>query len=177
MNTTLCILTCVERAYIIASTHGLRAFWCLHPTSFIESLILLTPPYSSSLQHEWDDDLKERLKLKCVQTVYVWKWDDRDLDKSSFIENKTVLQLNAIHSNGFTIIKRIFHTKIEILSSFTHRHVFPNLSAFISSVEDKRRYWRILVAEQFRFPWNFIIFLVHTMEVNGNWNCLATTIL
>ncbi len=66
---------------------------------------------------------------------------------------------------------------MEMMSSFTHRHVFPNLSAFISSVEDKRRYWRILVAEQFRFPWTFILFLVHTMEVNGNWNCLAAKIL
>ncbi len=27
--------------------------------------------------------------LYCVHTVYVWKWDDRDLDTGSFKENKT----------------------------------------------------------------------------------------
>jgi len=37
-------------------------------------------------------------------------------------------------------LKGIVHPKMKILSSFTHHQVVPNLYAFLSSAEHKRKY-------------------------------------
>ncbi len=69
---------------------------------------------------------------------------------------------------------------MKILSSFTHPYAVPNLHDLLSSAE--HNYWRnadILnnFNNQFWFPLTSIVFFVHTVEVNGNQNCLVTNIL
>ncbi len=42
---------------------------------------------------------------------------------------------------GYVNVKGILHTKMKMLSSFTHPHVIPYLYEFLFYVEHKRRYF------------------------------------
>jgi len=54
------------------------------------------------------------------------------------INRTSKVLLTPFFTNPF---KWIVHPKMKILSSFTHLHVVPNQSEFLSSVEHKRRYF------------------------------------
>ncbi len=117
---------CVERAYTIASTHGLRAHWYLYPISWIAAGIL---PFDTSLQQltltrvgrrserETEIEISTVLILCanyiCVKTRCLWS------QTGLHQRNQTVLQLNAIYSSGCTITKVIVHTKMQIYNLLT----------------------------------------------------------
>ncbi len=68
---------------------------------------------------------------------------------------------------------------MKILSSFTHPYAVPNLHDLLSSSE--HNYWRNAdivnnFNNHFWFPLTSMVFFVHTVEVNGNRNCLVTNI-
>ncbi len=63
-----------------------------------------------------------------------------------------------------TCIKGIVHTKMKILSSFTHPQVIPKLNAFLCSAEHKGRKF---VTGCFGAPLTSIVGEINTMEVNG----------
>ncbi len=52
-----------------------------------------------------------------------------------------------------------------ILSSFTHHNVIPNLYDFFVFVEHQRRYFEKYLSG---------VFFVHIVEVNGNQNCITS---
>ncbi len=62
-------------------------------------------------------------------------------------------------------IKGIVHPKINILSSFTHPHVVPNLYELLSYVE--HNFWRILVIKHLMVPTDFHSIYFSTMEGSG----------
>lgn len=63
-------------------------------------------------------------------------------------------------------VKWLFHSKIIVLSSFTHPYVVAKLNEILSFVEHKRKYFEI-----------FFFFFVHIMEISGNQNVLVANIL
>ncbi len=59
------------------------------------------------------------------------------------------------------------------MSSFTHScHYKPVWLTFVFH-RRKKRFWRMWITKKFWFILNFIVFFVHTVEVNGNQNCMV----
>jgi len=59
---------------------------------------------------------------------------------------------------------------MEILSSFIHPQVVPNLYEFLSSAEHKRRYFEeCQYNQQLWASLTSIVFFLHTMAVNGDY--------
>jgi len=68
------------------------------------------------------------------------------------------------------------HQKNKMISSFIPPQVISKQYAFLSSAEHKNMLFRrIWIPTQFWFPFTSTVFYVHTMQVNGNWNCLLPT--
>ncbi len=85
-----------------------------------------------------------------------------------------LMKLN-MHASPCDKIKGIVHPKIVIIYSPSCPSKTVWL-AFICGIW-KRIFWRMLVTKSFQFLFTYIIFFVHTKEVNGNPNCVVANIL
>ncbi len=68
------------------------------------------------------------------------------------------------HQSNQKIIKEIFHTEMNILSSFTHSHYRQNQCDFLSSVEHKMRC--LVECPNCSFPYNNTKFNIYNTAVN-----------
>ncbi len=69
-------------------------------------------------------------------------------------------KVRKLYHYAWSSLKGCFHLKINILSSFTHRHVAPNLCTFFSVKSRKIHFEKWLIV---------LVFFPHTIELSGYW--------